>query len=106
MESSAPWTAKRSTVPVAKAEAIGIANVRRHIFLCCDQTTPKCCELEASLESWSYLKRRLVEVGLTESGTVMRTKANCLRICVPAPSRSFTRRASGTGVARRKFWNG
>ena len=68
-----------------KAEAIGIANVQRHIFLCCDQTTPKCCELETSLESWSFLKRRLVEVGLTESGTVMRTKANCLRICDAGP---------------------
>ena len=68
-----------------KAEAIGIANVRRHIFLCCDQTTPKCCELETSLESWAFLKRRLVEVGLTESGTVMRTKANCLRICDAGP---------------------
>lgn len=68
-----------------KAEAIGISNVQRHIFLCCDQTTPKCCELETSLESWSYLKRRLVEIGLTESGTVMRTKANCLRICDAGP---------------------
>ena len=68
-----------------KAEAIGISNVQRHIFLCCDQTTPKCCELETSLESWAFLKRRLVEVGLTESGTVMRTKANCLRICDAGP---------------------
>ena len=68
-----------------KAESIGISNVRRHIFLCCDQTTPKCCDLETSLESWSFLKRRLVEVGLTESGTVMRTKANCLRICDAGP---------------------
>ncbi|MDE2923164.1 MAG: (2Fe-2S) ferredoxin domain-containing protein [Acidobacteriota bacterium] len=68
-----------------KAEAIGIANVRRHIFLCCDQTKPKCCDRELSLESWDYLKRRLVELGLTESGTVMRTKANCLRICDAGP---------------------
>ena len=68
-----------------KAEAIGIANVQRHIFLCCDQTKPKCCDRELSLESWDYLKRRLVELGLTESGTVMRTKANCLRICDAGP---------------------
>ena len=68
-----------------KAEAIGITNVQRHIFLCCDQTKPKCCDREASLESWDYLKRRLVELGLTESGTVMRTKANCLRICDAGP---------------------
>ena len=27
-----------------KAEAIGIANMQRHIFLCCDQTKPKCCD--------------------------------------------------------------
>ena len=68
-----------------KAEAIGISNVERHIFLCCDQTKPKCCDREASLESWAYLKRRLLELGLTESGTVMRTKANCLRICAAGP---------------------
>lgn len=68
-----------------KAEAIGIANVQRHIFLCCDQTKPKCCDREVSLESWDYLKRRLVELGLTESGAVMRTKANCLRICDAGP---------------------
>ena len=68
-----------------KAEAIGISNVERHIFLCCDQTKPKCCDRELSLESWDYLKRRLVELGLTDSGTVMRTKANCLRICDAGP---------------------
>ncbi|MDE2978767.1 MAG: (2Fe-2S) ferredoxin domain-containing protein [Acidobacteriota bacterium] len=68
-----------------KAEAIGIANVERHIFLCCDQTKPKCCDRELSLESWDYLKRRLLELGLTESGAVMRTKANCLRICDAGP---------------------
>ncbi len=68
-----------------KAEAIGISNVERHIFLCCDQTKPKCCDRELSLESWDYLKRRLVELGLTESGAVMRTKANCLRICDAGP---------------------
>ena len=68
-----------------KAEAIGIANVERHIFLCCDQTKPKCCDRELSLESWGYLKRRLLELGLTDSGTVMRTKANCLRICDAGP---------------------
>lgn len=68
-----------------KADAIGISNVERHIFLCCDQTKPKCCDLETSLESWTFLKRRLVELGLTEAGTVMRTKANCLRICDAGP---------------------
>ena len=68
-----------------KAEALGIGKVRRHIFLCADQTKPKCCDRETSLESWAFLKRRLVELGLGEAGGVMRTKANCLRICEGGP---------------------
>lgn len=58
---------------------------RRHIFLCCDQTHPRCSEREASLESWVYLKRRLRELGLSESGGVLRSKANCLRVCMDGP---------------------
>ena len=68
-----------------KAEAIGIANVRRHIFLCCDQTVPKCCDKARSLEAWAFLKRRLKEQGLSERGGVLRTKANCLRVCEGGP---------------------
>jgi (2Fe-2S) ferredoxin len=64
---------------------LGIANTRRHIFLCCDQTKPKCCDREESNESWDYLKSRLKELGLSESGEVFRTKANCLRVCVAGP---------------------
>jgi (2Fe-2S) ferredoxin len=68
-----------------KADAVGGPCARRHIFLCCDQTNPKCSEREASLESWAYLKRRLRELGLSEKGGVYRTKANCLRICEGGP---------------------
>jgi len=67
------------------AEAVGVTGARRHIFLCCDQAKPKCCEREASLESWAFLKRRLRELGLSESGGVLRTKADCLRICTDGP---------------------
>jgi len=67
------------------AEATGVARTRRHIFLCCDQTKPNCCDRAASLESWDYLKRRLKELGLSERGGVYRTKANCLRICEAGP---------------------
>ena len=67
------------------AEAVGVTVARRHVFLCCDQATPKCCDREASLESWAFLKQRLKEVGLSESGGVLRTKADCLRICVDGP---------------------
>ena len=67
----------------AEAESVGVPVARRHILLCCDQTKPKCCEKEAGLEAWDYLKRRLAELGLL--GAVNRTKANCLRICEQGP---------------------
>jgi (2Fe-2S) ferredoxin len=67
------------------ADELGIPSVRRHIFLCCDQSKPKCCDRKASLESWAYLKGRLKELGLNKPGGVFRTKANCLRICDNGP---------------------
>jgi (2Fe-2S) ferredoxin len=68
------------------AEKLQIASVHRHIFLCADQTTPKCSTREDSLASWEYLKKRLAELGLLEGeNCVYRTKANCLRICEHGP---------------------
>ena len=67
------------------AERLGVPSLRRHIFLCCDQSVPKCCDKARSLEAWNYLKSRLDELGLTEAGGVYRTKANCLRICMGGP---------------------
>lgn len=67
------------------ATSIGVPAARRHIFLCCDQTKPKCCDRERGLAAWDFLKRRLKELGLSEQGGVLRTKANCLRICEGGP---------------------
>lgn len=67
------------------AISIGVPVARRHIFLCCDQTTPKCCDKERSLHAWEFLKRRLKELQLSDQGGVLRTKANCLRICEGGP---------------------
>lgn len=67
------------------AAGIGVPAARRHIFLCADQTTPKCCAREEGLAAWEFLKRRLKELGLSEQGGVLRTKANCLRICSGGP---------------------
>jgi (2Fe-2S) ferredoxin len=67
-------------------QKLDIAHVRRHIFLCADQTDPKCSTREDSLASWNYLKKRLAEAGLTHGeNCVYRTKANCLRICEHGP---------------------
>ena len=67
------------------AEQIGVTVARRHIFLCCDQTKPKCCERERGLQAWDFLKQRLNELGLAGAGGVLRSKANCLRICEAGP---------------------
>ena len=67
------------------AATIGVREARRHIFLCCDQTNPKCCDKERGLAAWEFLKRRLKELGLSERGGILRTKANCLRICEGGP---------------------
>ena len=67
------------------AKTIGVPDARRHIFLCCDQTHPKCCDKERGLAAWEFLKRRLKELGLSEQGGILRTKANCLRICASGP---------------------
>jgi (2Fe-2S) ferredoxin len=67
------------------AEEIGVPVARRHIFLCCDQTKPKCCERERGDAAWKFLKKRLKELGLADEGGILRTKANCLRVCEGGP---------------------
>ncbi|MEO7100659.1 MAG: (2Fe-2S) ferredoxin domain-containing protein [Luteolibacter sp.] len=69
------------------AASLGIGNIERHIFLCADQTEPKCCAKEAGLASWEFLKKRLKELGLAggKDSKIYRTKANCLRVCLQGP---------------------
>lgn len=67
------------------ADKLCIGKIQRHILLCCDQTKPKCCDKELSLQSWDYLKSRLKELGLVGAGGMFRTKANCLQVCTQGP---------------------
>ena len=56
---------------------------RRHIFLC---THGDCAPEEEAREAWTFLKRRLRELGLSEAaGGVYRTQASCLRVCRQGP---------------------
>lgn len=66
-------------------ERLGIDIIKRHIFLCSDQSAPKCCSKDQGLVSWTFLKNRLKELNLTEQGGIYRTKANCLRVCRKGP---------------------
>lgn len=75
---------------IQEIEELGLNKIKRHIFLCADQTKPKCCPKKTSLEAWNYLKKRLKELELeqpTEIGNycIFRTKANCLRVCKEGP---------------------
>ncbi|HEY9881162.1 MAG TPA: ferredoxin [Leptolyngbyaceae cyanobacterium] len=80
-----------STDPLTNAvAALGIDQIERHVFICADQTVPKCCDKAASLAAWDYLKKRLKELKLDaptaeRPSCVFRTKANCLRACQKGP---------------------
>ncbi len=91
----------------AIADALGIGSLERHVFLCAQQTTPRCSTYEESAEVWRYLKSRLKELGLASAppgwrgvdvdepppappaaaspGRVLRAKVDCLRICERGP---------------------
>lgn len=67
----------------AAVRKLRLGRQSRHVFLC---VGGKCAPQERGLESWEYLKRRLRELGLQDAdGGVLRTKADCLRICVSGP---------------------
>lgn len=69
-------------------KGLGIGNLKRHIFLCAEQTKPKCSTFEDGSASWERLKEQLKELGLTKSASdncVFRTKANCLKVCEQGP---------------------
>lgn len=68
-----------------RANTLHLADIKRHIFLCCDQSVPKCCDKAAGLVSWDYLKNRLKALHLTEQGGIYRSKVNCLRVCQRGP---------------------
>ncbi|MBD1918636.1 ferredoxin [Leptolyngbya sp. FACHB-60] len=71
-------------------EALALNTIQRHVFICADQTKPKCCDKAESIVAWDYLKNRLKELGLDRPTaerptSVFRTKANCLRVCHKGP---------------------
>lgn len=69
----------------AIVESLALEGIQRHIFLCCDQTKPKCCEKSVGLDSWEFLKKRIKELKVEGRVGLFRTKANCLQVCVSGP---------------------
>jgi (2Fe-2S) ferredoxin len=71
-------------------QSLHLEQIQRHVFICADQTVPKCCDKAESLVAWDYLKKRLKELKLDAPTSerltcVFRTKANCLRVCQNGP---------------------
>jgi (2Fe-2S) ferredoxin len=74
----------------ACVDALALNRIQRHVFICADQTKPKCCDKADSIVAWDYLKHRLKELGLDRPSadspaSIFRTKANCLRVCHQGP---------------------
>jgi (2Fe-2S) ferredoxin len=69
-----------------QVETLGLSKIKRHIFLCADQSKPKCCPKELTNVSWAYLKKRVTELGLGQGEEVVyRSKVDCLRVCTHGP---------------------
>ena len=86
---SSPETELQASLQGA-VKALNLERINRHVFICADQTKPKCCDKALGLEGWDYLKKRLKELELdtpteTRPTCVFRTKANCLRVCQQGP---------------------
>jgi (2Fe-2S) ferredoxin len=64
---------------------LGIGSIRRHIFLCAEQSDAKCCDRATGQASWQFLKKRLTELRLTGAGGIYRSRANCLQVCMQGP---------------------
>jgi (2Fe-2S) ferredoxin len=64
--------------------------ISHHLLLCATPTKALCCPDPAiGAASWNLLKQLVRELGLDnparEQGIVLRTKADCLRICAQGP---------------------
>jgi (2Fe-2S) ferredoxin len=69
-----------------QVETLGLAKIERHVFLCAEQTKPKCSPRELTSVSWAYLKKRVGDLGLQQGETVVyRSKVDCLRVCTQGP---------------------
>jgi (2Fe-2S) ferredoxin len=89
----------------AIATSLGIGALGRHIFLCAQQSNPRCATYDESGRVWRYLKKRLKDLELASAppawrgrdldspapdlpepgGPILRTRVDCLRVCERGP---------------------
>lgn len=59
--------------------------IKHHIFLCAEAQKGECCPAAVGAPAWTFLKKRLKELKLDGPGGIVRTRADCLRICAAGP---------------------
>ena len=88
----------------AIARALSIGGGTRHLLICAEPRTARCCSAADGRRVWKYIKTRLKELGLCSAppawrgkdlpsvpdeppggGRVLRTKVDCLRVCERGP---------------------
>ncbi len=91
------WSSAVDDTLQSAVKALGLNQIQRHVFICADQTKPKCCDRSVGLDAWEYLKQRLKALKLDQISPdtppqsegppvcIFRTKANCLRVCTQGP---------------------
>ena len=63
--------------------------VSHHLLLCATATKAKCCDSALGAQTWNELKSVVRELNLENTerpeGIVLRSKADCLRVCERGP---------------------
>ena len=63
--------------------------VSHHLLLCANATKAKCCDAALGTQTWNELKSIVREMNLENTerpeGIVLRSKADCLRVCERGP---------------------
>ena len=63
--------------------------VSHHLLLCATATKAKCCDAALGTQTWNELKSIVREMNLENTerpeGIVLRSKADCLRVCERGP---------------------
>ena len=63
--------------------------IQHHLLLCATPSKALCCDPAVGAASWERLKTLVRELGLEDpgrpGGIVLRTKADCLRVCTSGP---------------------
>ena len=64
-----------------------MSGISHHLLLCATASKAKCCDPTVGAASWDRLKQLVKQLGLEDpgraAGIVLRSKADCLRICEP-----------------------